>query len=134
MQVCYLDAVAGEHFPSGRWTRLLAGATSAIQPEQFVVGYSVVRPGGGIPAHQHANEEVYVLLSGTGCMMVGQEEATLSSVAAIYIPPNTVHQLTNVGDQDLHLLFIYAPPGIMEHWQAERSGQLAMTHERGMAQ
>jgi mannose-6-phosphate isomerase-like protein (cupin superfamily) len=132
MHVCYLDAVAGEHFPSGRWTRLLAGATSDIQPDQFVVGYSVVRPGGGIPAHQHVNEEVYVLLSGTADMVVGNEQAILSSMVAIYIPPNMTHQLTNVGDDDLHLLFIYAPPGIMEHWQAERNGQLAMRHERGM--
>ncbi|RAQ95893.1 cupin domain-containing protein [Thermogemmatispora tikiterensis] len=134
MQVCYLDKVAGEHFPSGRWTRLLAGVTSPIQPDQFVIGYSVIDPGGGIPAHHHVNEEVYVLLSGTGRMMVGDEQAILSGVVAVYIPPNMTHQLTNVGDQSLHLLFIYAPPGIMEHWQAERSGQLAMQHERGVGQ
>lgn len=126
MKLVNLSHVSGEHFPSGRWTRILAGGNSEVQPERFVVGYTVLYPGGGIPPHRHPNEEVYVILSGQARLRIDAEEMELTGVAAAYIPPDVEHTLVNITNHDVTLMFIYAPTGVVDHWEQERVGQLTM--------
>ena len=124
MQTISLSDIPGEKFSSGRHTRIFVGAESLLQAEKFVSGYVVIEPGGKVPEHDHEQEEVYYILQGRGEMTVGGEIETLESVSAVYIPPNQKHALKNSGKEELHMLFVYAPAGIVSHWEEERTGRL----------
>ena len=125
MQSLTLDQIPGERFPSGRHTRVFVGAQSSLQAKGFVSGFVIVDPEGTVPLHSHEQEEIYYILKGKGEMTVGEESKEFDAVSAIFIPPNVEHSLKNVGDEELHMLFVYAPAGIVEHWQQERNGEIS---------
>jgi len=124
MQTINLKELPGEKFPSGRHTRVFVGPQSPIQANNFVSGFVIIEPNGSVPLHEHEQEEVYYVLKGRGEMTVGEETQTMQAVSAVYIPPNTRHTLRNSGDEELHMLFVYSPAGVVSHWQEEREGHL----------
>lgn len=116
--------IAGEKFPAGRLTKVVVGPNSKVTAENFVQGYVTIYPGGSVPEHRHANEEVYTIISGRGEMMVNGQTETLEAGSAVYIPPGQAHSLTNNSDQDLIMIFVYSPANIVDHWEEERKGLL----------
>lgn len=124
MQTITLGDIPGEKFPSGRHTRIFVGPESLLQADRFVSGYVIIDPGGKVPEHEHEQEEVYYILQGRGEMTVGDETEVLESISAVYIPPGQRHALKNNGEDELHMLFVYAPAAIVSHWEEERAGRL----------
>lgn len=110
--------VQPREFPAGRATRIFAGV-AGLPVRQFAMGHSTVYPGGGVPLHRHHNEEVYIILRGTGEMTVGDEELAISAGSAVYLPPNVPHALRNTGGEDLLVLWVYAPATVVDHWAEE---------------
>ena len=51
-------------------------------------------------------------------MCLGEERQTLSTGQMVYIPPGVFHQLTNIGDTPLRMIYTYAPGGDVAHWRA----------------
>jgi oxalate decarboxylase/phosphoglucose isomerase-like protein (cupin superfamily) len=41
-----------------------------------------------------------------------------------YIPPGVFHQLTNIGDTPLRMIYCYGPAGDVAHWRQELDGTL----------
>ena len=67
----------------------------------------VVPPGSNIGFHQHGNnEEMYVILQGTGLMKLEDEEVTVEQGDMILNPRGGSHGLTNNSDGDLDILVI----------------------------
>jgi len=124
MQTISIKDIPGEKFPSGRHTRVFIGAQSKLQAENFVSGFVVIEPTGIVPLHDHEQEEVYYILKGKGEMTIERETKILDGVSAVYIPPNAKHTLKNIGSEELHMLFVYSPAGIVSHWHEEREGHL----------
>jgi quercetin dioxygenase-like cupin family protein len=61
--------------------------------------------------HRHpAQEELYILLEGTGRVRIGDEVLTLEPRAALLIEPGDVRQLFNDTDADQLWLVVGAPP------------------------
>jgi mannose-6-phosphate isomerase-like protein (cupin superfamily) len=112
-----------ERFASGRETRRLAGV-AGLPTTGFAMGHSTLDRGGAIPEHRHPNEEVYVILSGTGLITVSNEQREVAEDCCVYIPPGAPHFLQNTGDGVLTVLWIYAPVDIVDHWAEERAGRL----------
>ena len=75
--------------------------------------------GGQVPWHNHDQEEVYLVLDGIGEMCLGDERRTVVAGQAVYIPPGVFHQLTNIGDVPLRMLYCYGPAGDVAHWKQE---------------
>ncbi len=123
MQLVKLQDIKGEVFPAGRHSRVLVGKDK-IKAENFVTGHSVIFPEGSVPLHSHTNEEVYIILSGKGTMTVGKEMKDIEGFSVVYIPPNVEHSLVNTGQENLEIIYVYAPAGIVDHWEQERNGQL----------
>lgn len=123
LELIKLNDIKGDVFPAGRHSRILVGK-DALQAENFVTGHSTIFPGGRVPMHAHKNEEVYVILSGRGKMVVGDEAREVEGVSAVYIPSNVEHSLTNTGDENMEILYVYSPAGIVDHWEQERTGNL----------
>ncbi len=69
-------------------------------------------PGQASTKHRHeSEEELYVLLEGTGRMRIGNEALTLEALDAVRVDPRTVRQLFNDTDRDALWLVAGAPPG-----------------------
>ena len=125
MQIADLTALTTRVFPARRQTQNLVGGASPIQATSFSMGYVTLEPNGGqVPWHNHEQEEVYFVLEGAGEMCVGTERQTVSSGQAVYIPSNVFHQMTNLGDTPLKMLYCYGPAGDVAHWRQELDGTL----------
>ena len=125
MTIADLNEIAGRKYPARRWTRNLVGGASPVQARNFSMGYVVLEPNGGqVPWHSQEQEEIYFVVEGSGEMCLGQERRTLSSGQAAFIPPAVFHQLTNIGDTPLTLIYVYGPAGDVAHWRQELDGTL----------
>jgi mannose-6-phosphate isomerase-like protein (cupin superfamily) len=125
MIVADLKQIEGRRYPARRRTQNLVGGASPIQAQGFCLGLVTLDPRGGqVPWHDHTQEEVYVVLKGRGEMCIGSERRTLEGGQAVFVPPGEFHQLTNVGDTPLEMLYCYSPAGDVAHWRQELAGTL----------
>ncbi|HEX8207951.1 MAG TPA: cupin domain-containing protein [Solirubrobacteraceae bacterium] len=70
-----------------------------------------LKPGQTITKHRHrTQEELYVLLEGTGRIRIGEEVLTLTPLSALLVEPRTVRQPFNDTDADALWLVAGAPP------------------------
>jgi len=82
-----------------------------------------LEPGQASTRHRHRNqEELYVLLEGTGRIRLGDEVLTLSPLDAIVVEPRTVRQVFNDTGEDALWLMVGAPP--------EAANTLEMTEDQ----
>ncbi len=94
------------------------------------MGYVVLEPNGGqVPWHNQTQEEVYMVLEGRGEICVGNEQREITSGQSVFLPPTVFHQLTNIGDTPLHMMYIYCPGGDVAHWRQELDGTLPKAGE-----
>ena len=72
----------------------------------------VVPPGSNIGFHQHGNnEEMYVVLDGSGLMKIENEEVEVSKGDMILNPAGGRHGLTNNTNENIDLLVIQVSIG-----------------------
>ena len=125
MTIADINQMAGRTYPARRRTRNLVGGASPIQASTFSMGYVVLEPKGGqVPWHNQEQEEVYFIVEGTAEMCLGSERQMLTSGQAAYIPHTVFHQLTNIGDTPLVMIYVYGPAGDVAHWRQELEGTL----------
>jgi mannose-6-phosphate isomerase-like protein (cupin superfamily) len=125
VEILDLSEIEGRTYPAGRKTQNLVGGTSDVGAKNFAMGYVTLDAGGGqVPWHAHEQEEVYFIIEGTGEMCLGNERQTLSDGQGVYIPSGVYHQLTNITDAPLKLIYCYAPAGDVDHWRRELDGTL----------
>ena len=121
MQIVTLDQAPSMVFPTSRTTRIMLGP-GGVEAEKFVVGYVEIKPGGSVPLHAHANEEAYTITKGSGQITVGDETRPIEAVSTVHIPPNLPHSLVNTGDDEMIMMFVYSPAGLVDHWAEEMAG------------
>lgn len=125
MIIADLNETAGRVYPARRRTQNLVGGVSPIQATHFSLGYVTLEPNGGqVPWHNQDQEEVYFVLEGTGEMCLGGERRTVTGGQAVFIPSGVFHQMTNIGDTPLRMLYCYGPAGDVAHWRQELEGTL----------
>jgi len=125
MIIADLSKIAGRRYPARRRTQGLVGANHPIQAQGFCMGHVTLDPQGGqVPWHNQESEEVYFIIEGTAEMCLGEERQILTSGQMVFIPPTVFHQLTNIGDTPLRMMYCYAPAGDVAHWRQELAGTL----------
>jgi len=125
MTTINLNTLAGRRFPAGRRTQHIVGGESPIQSAHFSMGLATLDANGGqVPWHRHGQEEVYLVIQGSGEMCLGHERAVLTAGQAVSVPAGMFHQLTNTGPSPLSLLYCYGPAGDVAHWRQELDGTL----------
>ena len=125
MIIADINEIKGRTYPARRWTRNVVGGASPIQATNFAVGFVILEPKGGqVPRHNQEQEEVYFVLEGTGEMCLGGERRQVVAGQAAYIPSKIFHQLTNIGETPLKMMYIYGPAGDVAHWRQELEGTL----------
>ena len=130
MIIADLNEIEGRTYPARRRTQNLVGGASPIQADNFSLGYVTLQPRGGqVPWHNQDQEEVYLILEGAGEMCLGGERQVLQAGQAALIPPGVYHQLTNVGETPLVMIYCYGPAGDVAHWRQELDGTLPKAGE-----
>ena len=125
MLISDLSQTPGRRYPARRLTQNLAGGAAPIQPVSFAMGNVTLDPKGGqVPWHNQEQEEVYFIVEGTGEMCLGEERQTITTGQMVYIPSGVFHQLTNIGDIPLRMIYCYGPAGDVAHWRQELAGTL----------
>lgn len=125
MVIADLGVIDGRRYPAGRRTQNLVGGASPIQARHFAMGHVTLEPRGGqVPWHNQEQEEVYFILEGKAEMCLGEERQIVTSGQAVYIPPLVFHQITNIGETTMRMLYCYAPGGDVAHWRQELEGTL----------
>jgi quercetin dioxygenase-like cupin family protein len=120
-----LAAIPGRRYPARRLTQNLVGGAAPIQAAHFSMGNVTLDPRGGqVPWHSQDQEEIYFVIEGTGEMCLGQERRTVVAGQAVYIPSGVFHQLTNIGEAPLRMIYCYGPAGDVAHWRQELDGTL----------
>jgi mannose-6-phosphate isomerase-like protein (cupin superfamily) len=125
MIIADLNAIEGRRYPARRRTQNLVGGASPIQAKTFCMGNVTLDPNGGqVPWHNQEQEEIYFIVEGAGEMCLGEERQNVASGQAVFIPPRVFHQLTNIGDTPLRMIYCYGPAGDVAHWRQELDGTL----------
>ena len=125
MIIADLKEIEGRTYPARRRTQNLVGGPSPIQTKSFCMGYVTLEPNGGqVPWHDQESEEVYFVISGRGEMCIDDERRELCGGQAVFIGPGSFHQITNIGDTPLVMLYCYGPAGDVAHWRQELDGTL----------
>jgi quercetin dioxygenase-like cupin family protein len=111
MIISDLSKIEGRRYPARRRTQNIVGGLAPIQAKAFAVGNVTLDPKGGqVPWHNQDQE--------------GSEKQILTAGQAAYIPPGVFHQLTNIGDTPLRMMYVYGPAGDVAHWKQELAGTL----------
>ncbi|MBI2471386.1 MAG: cupin domain-containing protein [Planctomycetes bacterium] len=76
---------------------------------RYSLAHAVVKPGETSYRHKLKNSEVYYILEGEGQMYIDNECADVRPGQTIYIPPNALQCIRNIGQGDLKFLCIVDP-------------------------
>jgi mannose-6-phosphate isomerase-like protein (cupin superfamily) len=94
----------------GSEIREWAGRVSA-PAQNLSLAEAIVPPGGATIEHYHrTSEELYLVTTGEGRLIIGDEERVVRAGDCALIAPGARHKLHNVGDAPLKMLCACAPP------------------------
>jgi len=90
------------------WRTVLGGAST--QARSLTAGVAEVEPGdpGRTFVHRHDPDELYFVLSGTGAVLVGEEEFPVTTGSAVFVPGGAWHSARNTGNEVLRILYVFA--------------------------
>ena len=86
-------------------------AESQFGARNLAVTWVEGAPGSQQPVHAHENsEQAYVIVRGSGRMILGDEERDVDPGTLVFIPPGTPHAIRNDGDEPLVYVSATSPP------------------------
>jgi mannose-6-phosphate isomerase-like protein (cupin superfamily) len=91
---------------SVRWRTLLSGDRTPT--DTFTLGIATLVPDGSLYEHRHEQAEAYLVLEGTGEVVVNGVAAPVRPGAAVFIPGNARHGIRNNGATELRLAYVLA--------------------------
>jgi ribulose-bisphosphate carboxylase large chain len=94
---------AAEHHCGVRRSVLVGGAG---EKTSFEVRYFEIASGGHSTLERHAHEHVVVVLRGAGQVRLGETWHDVGGNDAVYVAPDEVHQLRNVGGEPFGFLCV----------------------------
>ena len=95
-----LDQLPGENGEA--WRTLLEHGTLRVE---------IYAPRGHDPQQPHSYDEVYVILSGTGFFLNGDERLPFKSGDLLFIPARVVHRFEEFTDDFATWVMFYGPEG-----------------------
>jgi len=75
----------------------------------YSLAHATLKSGQSSRPHKLKTSEVYYILEGEGIMYVDDESAKVCSGQVVYIPPNSVQYIENIGKSELKFLCIVDP-------------------------
>jgi quercetin dioxygenase-like cupin family protein len=112
--VMHIDDRPWERWPAeqraqpgdARWKTLISAGLTASRG--LTLGVSELPPGGVLPAHRHAQPEVYLVLDGTGVVTIQGSSTVVGQGCGLFIPGNAVHSMESTGETPLRVAYVFA--------------------------
>jgi mannose-6-phosphate isomerase-like protein (cupin superfamily) len=101
MHVLHNDSIERFVLP-GIEHQTLAGARQGLQ--RLSVWRQSLAPKAATPPHRHDCEEVVIVTSGRGELLLGERRVAFGADSTVVIPANVAHQIVNAGDETLELV------------------------------
>ena len=76
---------------------------------RYSLAHAVVKPGETSFKHALKTSEIYIILEGKGLMVIDKEAQEVTKGHVVYIPPNAVQCIENIGTEDLIFYCIVDP-------------------------
>jgi len=76
---------------------------------RYSLAHAIVKRGETSYRHKLKHSEIYYILEGEGLMHIDNESARVLPGQVIYIPPDSVQYIKNIGQSDLKFLCIIDP-------------------------
>ena len=89
-----------------QWKEVL-GSASGCQND-MTMGVVRLRMGESLAPHRHAQPETYFTLSGRGTVTIEGVVHEVTAGRMLFIPGNATHQINNINDEDLMILYAFA--------------------------
>ncbi|WUH92232.1 cupin domain-containing protein [Streptomyces sp. NBC_00433] len=103
MKVFRLDDLDAERAANqGAYLRFLKERTMSA-------GLYALKAGESDPQQPHAQDEVYLVVSGRAAITVGEETTTVARGSVVYVPAGTAHRFHHV-TEDLRVMVVFSPP------------------------
>jgi mannose-6-phosphate isomerase-like protein (cupin superfamily) len=99
-----------KEFKRGFGIRIVHPQNPKAPSKNLSVQMLYIAPGGSIEPHSHENEEVYILLEGTGKGYFGSGPVAIAPVTYFHLPANAEHGLENTGDTMMKVMVTTSPP------------------------
>jgi quercetin dioxygenase-like cupin family protein len=96
----------GDIAPIGIWEHVLARVVGGDECSLAIVELD---PNSVVAEHQHANEQLGIVVSGAVTFRVGDEEQALAPGGTWRIPPNVPHEV-HAGPNGAVVVDVFAPP------------------------
>lgn len=75
-----------------------------VGAQTFAMRRFIIKPNGHTPLHSHPWEHENYVLEGKGIVRIGDKEFELTKDMVVFVPPDTLHQYKNTGEDDFILL------------------------------
>lgn len=87
------------------WKTLISKGVT--RSENLTLGLASLPPDEALREHRHTQEEVYLVLEGSGLVKVGDEEFAVEAGSAVFIPGDVLHSCENTGTSDLRFAYVF---------------------------
>jgi len=89
------------------WRTVLGG--SRTPGRSLTAGVAEVEPGAPDRTfvHRHEPDELYFVLSGTGAVVVDDQELAVAAGSTVFVPGGAWHSARNTGDDVLRILYVF---------------------------
>ncbi|GAA0445831.1 cupin domain-containing protein [Streptomyces stramineus] len=80
-----------------------------VRERNMSVGLYALNAGDTDPQTPHAQDEVYMVMSGRASITVGAETTEVARGSVVYVPAGETHRFHHVSE-DLRVLVVFSPP------------------------
>jgi mannose-6-phosphate isomerase-like protein (cupin superfamily) len=87
------------------WKTLVSG--DVTQSEALTMGIAKIPPNEALREHRHLQEEIYLVLKGTGSVTIDGKTRPVGPGTSVFIPGNVVHSCENTGEGDLRFAYVF---------------------------
>lgn len=102
--------------PSGR-TRATFPLVGVEGTETLGVVYFEIEPGNALPSHTDSQDEIVVILNGSGEGTIDDETAQMRAGALAFIPAMVPHGFRNTGTETLRCVGIFAGSNVVSTFE-----------------
>jgi mannose-6-phosphate isomerase-like protein (cupin superfamily) len=88
---------------------LVGVATPSLGAREVEVWRSSIAVGSRTPVHTHASEEVFIVLSGSGVVHVGEQALAFEAPATVIAPAGVAHWVENTGTVPTDQIVVVRP-------------------------
>ncbi len=92
---------------AGVLKKVLLQKSDFIEGRPQMINWCALKVGRSFRPHYHEDlEEIFIVLKGNARIRLGDEQAELGRGEAVAVPPPLIHEMENVGDEEVEYIVV----------------------------